>query len=51
VELLKHQQSADRGQLQVQGATLSRVEGLLVEVRSDVRKALEGVVRPATYRK
>lgn len=51
VDLLEHQQGADRGQLQAQGATLAQVKEILVDLRADVREALRsGGVRPATHR-
>lgn len=51
VDLLEHQQGADRGQLQAQGATLSQVREILLELKADVRDALRGTVRPAAYTK
>lgn len=45
VDVLEHQQGADRGQLHAQGATLTEVRAILVDLRSDVREALRGGVR------
>lgn len=50
VDLLEHQQSADRGQLNAQGATLTEMKAILVDLRTDVREALRGGVRPAVRR-
>jgi outer membrane murein-binding lipoprotein Lpp len=50
VDLLEHQQGADRGQLHTQGATLNEVKTLLMELRVDVRDALRTVVRTADHR-
>jgi outer membrane murein-binding lipoprotein Lpp len=51
VELLEHQQGADRGQLHEQRATLAQVLSTLLELKGDVREALRGGVRPAGYSK
>jgi hypothetical protein len=50
VDLLEHQQSADRGQLNAQGATLTEMKAILVELRTDVREALRGGFKPAAYK-
>jgi hypothetical protein len=50
VGILEHQQNADRGRIHEQGATLTEVKSILVDLRSDVREALRGGVRPATRR-
>jgi len=49
VDLLEHQQSADRGQLHAQGATLVQVKEILLELKGDVRDALRGGVRSASH--
>jgi outer membrane murein-binding lipoprotein Lpp len=47
VDLLDHQQSADRGQLNAQAATLGELKALVIEVRTDVRELSRG---PASKR-
>jgi outer membrane murein-binding lipoprotein Lpp len=49
VDLLERQQSADRGRLDVQAATLGEVRTLVLEVRTDVREVLRyGTARQAS---
>ena len=49
VDLLEHQQGADRSQLHAQGATLTEVKAVLTGLRDDIRDALRRGIRPASH--
>lgn len=51
VDQLEYQQNADRGRLHEQGATLTEVKAILVDLRGDIREALRNNVHPASYSK
>ena len=48
VDLLEHQQGADRSQLHAQGATLAEVKTVLHGLRDDIRDALRRGIRPVS---